>query len=283
MPLFKYVPLERLDILKNQEIRYTQPGALNDPFEMSVFLEYLIEPGEFEARISANLPDFAAKEYEKLPPEQRARIPLADFLSRATAATPAALPVMYQAMQRLVPFVRAQLRRVDSEMGVLSLTATADNLLMWSHYAAQHRGMVIEFDERHPIFHERRTEQDDFRHLRPVVYSGTMPAITLDNFDVVDFILTKSSEWAYEREVRILKALSDSKRSISSIAPEYDIYLFDMPSTAVKRVILGARTTPSEHELVYTTIMEAQHLRHIAVQLATLNDRTFGLTFIDYR
>lgn len=249
---------------------------------MSAFLEHLVEPENFPALLDNLLPSLAAKEYKKLPQKIQARITLPEFSNLAAARKSAALPQMQTVAQGLVVDARKALNDLDSKVGVLSLTASPDNLLMWSHYAAQHRGMVIEFDERHPIFHERRTEQDDFRHLRPVVYSGTRPAITLDNFDFVDFLLTKSSEWAYEREVRILKALSDSKRSISSIAPEYDIYLFDMPSTAVKRVILGARTTPSEHELVYTTIMEAQHLRHIAVQLATLNDRTFGLTFLDY-
>ncbi len=38
MPLFKYVTLDRIDILVNEEIRYTQLGAFNDPFEMPVFI-----------------------------------------------------------------------------------------------------------------------------------------------------------------------------------------------------------------------------------------------------
>ena len=30
---YKYVPAERIDILRNRLIRFTQPLALNDPFE----------------------------------------------------------------------------------------------------------------------------------------------------------------------------------------------------------------------------------------------------------
>jgi hypothetical protein len=33
MSLYKYVPPERLDVLRNLRIRFTQPGAQNDPFE----------------------------------------------------------------------------------------------------------------------------------------------------------------------------------------------------------------------------------------------------------
>ena len=34
MSLYKYVPSERLDILRNLRIRFTQPGAQNDLFEL---------------------------------------------------------------------------------------------------------------------------------------------------------------------------------------------------------------------------------------------------------
>ena len=31
--IYKYLPHERTDVLKNLKIRFTQPKALNDPFE----------------------------------------------------------------------------------------------------------------------------------------------------------------------------------------------------------------------------------------------------------
>ena len=34
MRLYKYAPIGRIDILLNETIRYTQPSALNDPYEM---------------------------------------------------------------------------------------------------------------------------------------------------------------------------------------------------------------------------------------------------------
>jgi hypothetical protein len=39
MSLYKYVPPERLDVLRNLRIRFTQPGAQNDPFELRPVVE----------------------------------------------------------------------------------------------------------------------------------------------------------------------------------------------------------------------------------------------------
>ncbi len=36
MILYKYLTPERIDVLKNRKIRYTQPAAFNDPFESAL-------------------------------------------------------------------------------------------------------------------------------------------------------------------------------------------------------------------------------------------------------
>jgi len=38
MSIYKYVIADRIDILENSRIRFTQPSALNDPFEMQPFI-----------------------------------------------------------------------------------------------------------------------------------------------------------------------------------------------------------------------------------------------------
>ena len=80
MTLFKYVTAERLDVISSLEIRFTQPNALNDPFELQPNIDSLVG----EADILANLPEspvdlrpMVTQAYEMLP-ELRA-IPL-EFL-----------------------------------------------------------------------------------------------------------------------------------------------------------------------------------------------------------
>jgi len=42
--------------------------------------------------------------------------------------------------------VHAKIRRNMSQMGIFSMSAVNDEILLWSHYAEEHRGFCIEFD-----------------------------------------------------------------------------------------------------------------------------------------
>jgi len=53
MTLFKYIRPERLDVIDNLEIRFTQPNALNDPFELHPPIDSIVA----EADVLANLPE----------------------------------------------------------------------------------------------------------------------------------------------------------------------------------------------------------------------------------
>src|SRR6187431_483413 len=85
MSLYKYVTPERIDILKNELIRFTQAGALNDPWEMRPYIERLMEDDLFEREIvskARNLDEkhlarlSAEKIWKGLPRKQRRSRPL---------------------------------------------------------------------------------------------------------------------------------------------------------------------------------------------------------------
>lgn len=284
MPLFKYVPLDRFDILVDEEIRYTQLGELNDPFEMPVFLEKAEKISTLEHHVDKIMPDLARTEYKKLSPAKRMKVPFKAFLKKAEKRAQQVKPELTQTLahfiEHITPKLQEQLRHFDRHFGVLSLTETPDNLLMWAHYSEQHTGMVIEFDETHSIFDERKSHKDDFRYLRQVVYSDERPILdTFGDFSITNFMLMKSAEWSYERERRIAKSITDARRVIP--ASPYDICLFDMPASAVKRVILGARVSPANMDRVKQDLGSHKHLGHIRLQQASLDVRLFALNFAD--
>lgn len=96
--------------------------------------------------------------------------------------------------------------------GVISLSETYDNLLMWSHYADEHRGAVFEFivedgkpgslflcAESNPITESNYFGKVDYRKFRKyqdIISSQTIPDIRRH------YIFTKSDEWMYEKEQR---------------------------------------------------------------------------------
>jgi len=169
MPLFKYVTLDRIDILVNQEIRYTQLSAFNDPFEMPVYIEKAFKNGEFENRLYKIIYEIAHNDYKNLPPKTRLKKSLAVYLKEVEKHTQSVVsgstPSLPGYIENIALSARNALLKLDQHFGVLSLTETPDNLLMWVHYSGLHTGMVIEFDELHPIFDERKSQQDEFRYL----------------------------------------------------------------------------------------------------------------------
>lgn len=138
-----------------------------------------------------------------------------------------------------------QLISILTHSRVLCLTETPDNVVMWSHYADEHRGVV---------FRLRRLEELDHRLLiaRKVVYSEEPVAYLciqdqIDNFlgfanhEVVprvwEIAHRKHSDWAYEREWRIRMPLLEQ--------PEGDGYsYYEEPKDLFDAIFLGCRMTP---------------------------------------
>jgi hypothetical protein len=71
--LFKYLRPERIDVLDRLELRFTQPGALNDPFELRPRFDSLVAEADILPHLSAMPVDFSLiprQAYEILPKEQ---------------------------------------------------------------------------------------------------------------------------------------------------------------------------------------------------------------------
>ena len=149
---------------------------------------------------------------------------------------------------------------------------------MWAHYGDQHRGIVLEIDSEDATLNERRTTDDDFRHLRKVNYADERPELILSEFSFEDLFLLKSNHWGYENEWRIIKSLSDATKTIN--AEPHDIYLFNLPSRAIKRLILGARVPERIRLNIENELSLNSHLSHITVQQAQLEDRKFAIRII---
>jgi hypothetical protein len=82
---------------------------------------------------------------------------------------------------------------------LLSVSKTAQNTVMWAHYADKHKGGVIGFDFRYL-----------FRNMEPVRYSKQRSKLSIwDDYLSKEFqeeyfrtLITKSTEWSYEGEFR---------------------------------------------------------------------------------
>lgn len=118
---------------------------------------------------------------------------------------------------RMAPFWATEWEKfrqaVGQALAILSLTDDPTNTIMWTHYASQHYGVVVEFDEYHTWFDQKTTPTDDLRHLVRVSYVENPHPRTWRQVNGTDMLYTKTAGWAYEREWRIIRPPEGRYRS----------------------------------------------------------------------
>lgn len=114
---------------------------------------------------------------------------------------------------------------IDERFGVASLTTSYNNPLMWSHYAASHKGICIEYDFKDII----RNKEDIKIFLDEVIYSDqrvTIDSNLMDKVDLKDIeskgkidllklfiggLFNKHKVWEYETEWRSIVIVDEQK------------------------------------------------------------------------
>lgn len=87
-----------------------------------------------------------------------------------------------------------------AKVGLYCLSSVRDNILMWSHYADQHRGYCLEFEATDHTYM--------FGEAHPVSYSDDYPSVefyTVTSSEKVHLsFLSKYRGWSYEQEWRVV-------------------------------------------------------------------------------
>ncbi len=288
--LYKYFAPSRSHIFNDWLIRFTQPGALNDPFEMRPHIAGYGTPEEvFE--IAANKwerhNEYEYREYVK---RHGNIINFEDYRARMERRR---LPMIHEAIAKSPENNTAMARKINEMMnnsvGILSLSASYDNFIMWAHYGHSHRGFVVEFDTASPFFKQERPPihananeeeaaqfAEEYGRLRVVHYSDERPSVVVTKMSF-DVLLTKGIPWKHEDEWRMLMPLeyADERRSESLV---YPLYLFKIPPNAVTKIILGGNC---DADLVRDTLSlrSRDETRHIAIEKARIDERHFQLNF----
>lgn len=278
--LYKYVTAARTDVLRDLSIRFTQPGALNDPFDLTPMFEQVMSEetvGDTLEQSKRMIEDALRKQYKKLPAELRDRVSLENFISIVQAnpslvdhALSNIAPIFRSVIAAFAPQAKAMLTEaLQSQVGILSLSELADHPLLWAHYADSHKGLAIEFDVQHEYFDRRRSDKDELYHLRKVKYAErSSMGRTLFDLDGDDLLVTKNLLWSYEQEWRMLAPL-DTAGSCREISGEA-VYLFPVPALAISGVVLGARVADKVSDEI-TELLRLKHFRHTQLYRAELD------------
>lgn len=241
MALYKYLAPDRLDVLEGRLIRFTQPAAFNDPFEFKPCIESALSQDHLLEHLEQNFDEILKRELKEYPilrqslPDEQVIELLRPFKAR--------IPDIIQMLTpQFLPGIATKLDvAFDANVGILCLSEVRDSLLMWGHYTDNHRGFVIGFDQHHPFFSVRRGPEDEFGFLRQVKYCRSRPRVTLADTTGEEWFETKSDEWAYEKEWRMMRVLQDAQAHRDT-AP-HPICLFGFPADAITEIVVGLRSS----------------------------------------
>lgn len=217
---FKYYTADCLKLtLSNATRKWSSPFEFNDPFDNRLKIRWTGNTIDLEKAITEKIiqlveeeqPDFdllfsdmqlLVSHIRTLPPAERSAC-LSELQKLKGIYTQESLAAMHATLNRTIEILL-------SDISIFCLTADHDNLLMWAHYADNHKGGVVKFL---PV------EKVDSPLLlaKKVNYSKETPAMGFSNLlnntmefrrAAIDAItLTKSTDWQYEKEWRIVTRL----------------------------------------------------------------------------
>lgn len=159
-----------------------------------------------------------------------------------------------------------------SNIGVLSLSSTKDNPVMWAHYANNHKGIVIEFDKENWFFNSKKLPEysDVIHYLEAVKYKDERKSINSNNYwKDKDTYLVKSKDWQYEKEYRM------------TICAEVDVKYKDgigikFSTELIKSVYIGSK---AEQEIIdyLKTMQKQEEWKHLKIYKFEIDKEEYKL------
>lgn len=244
--LYKYLPPERKTYLSDGLLRFTPPSALNDPYE--------VLPGISDEALEESFTLVKSK-YSEMPEHLR-------NLENDPS-----------------PFIEYYLKqcmgKINNSLGILSLSESWNNPLMWSHYTDSHQGLCIGFNSKHSFFAVNKIgETKQGMIALPVKYSDRRFVLTAKKMnmkDVHDVLYVKSLDWKYEKEVRVIATLDKAVKIVD--ATPFNISLFNVPHDAICEIIIGLRATQEIKE----SAMRLANELSISLYETVISRQTFKL------
>lgn len=232
--IHKYTTTDRLkEIIQNNSLYFSSVAKYNDPFE-------------FKANLSSN---FNQLELFTL---------LKDTGKYSDAEATKLSDMMIQDKEACLSSFQQSIEKTISKLGVCCLSQKYNNLLMWAHYGNDHKGVVLKF--------KMDKDLSFFSPLFKVDYCADFPKYNyFKNNKGLDHIQvkTKSIDWAYEEEMRIIKEKEG---------------LYQFNKIALFSIYFGLRTPQDEIDNIIKLATE-NGFEHLIYKKATIKEGHYSLEF----
>ena len=224
------------DSLINREMWFSNPSDFNDPFDCDINMQIRNSSQDkiqnyFDRYL---IKHFGAKELTGVNTENISRENFERLLNRVA-------------------------KKVTKRKGIACFLSNCENLLMWAHYANSHKGISLKFDILE--------DTEFFSPAKKVIYTKDYPEydyLTDKNDFVNQMFFTKSKEWEYEGEVRILKNKNGN---------------YQFSQNSLKEVIFGCKISDGDKKTL-TKVLE-NYYPNTKILQATKSETEFGLEFTE--
>lgn len=159
---------------------------------------------------------------------------------------------------------RDLLKDTLDKRGITCFSKRDDILLMWSHYSDKHKGVCLTFD----------FERDkDFLTLPyKVSYPESHPKVNpfINRGNETQFLLaTKSKEWEYEKEVRVVKEAAVHTKFQGAVG---------FNPLALTEIKFGYKVSPEDVRIIRNLVL--RKYPHIKLFRSQIKKAEFGIEFI---
>lgn len=267
--IYKYGSMYVKKTLTDQQIKVSQASELNDPFELSPS----VDPKKFTPNIARqvlkqehNIQEHYENEGRQLGFTKKKHYK-AHYLKTLDDRVRALMPNV----PKNVESARDNFAQTFSKRWRLFCASKRrDAILMWSHYAAEHKGIAIGYDAGKPPFSDVGAKYSvcvDYADEKPDFF---FQPNNLQNFEnaMRKVVGTKSSDWRYEEEVRYMFPVT------ACIGGS----LIPFPAETVVCLIFGARMPVADRDPYLALLSEIRYL-HVEIYAAKLSKERYALEF----
>ncbi len=167
----------------NSEVYFSSPNDFNDPFDCQIPLIYSSSEQEWK--------DQLINEYRKRLPTNTPENQIKHLIEKQFSGKDIG--------EEIKKLATKEIENALKHVGIYCLSKAKNNILMYSHYADNHRGVCLEFSG---------IKGTMCSHAKKVIYKTSFPRVKFIDSDFRTQgevqLLTKSSFWKYEKEYRIL-------------------------------------------------------------------------------
>lgn len=246
-------------ILNNQEIYFTSCNKFNDPFDSTIPVRYNL--------VSE---DQILQYYKKHLKKAFSHLTKSEVLKKALDAVKKGVyknPTQIELLKKYMMIKR------EKDFGVFSCSQIKDSILMWTHYANDHKGFCVGFNIAELMKFKEKigVKKGILFNLYEVFYHDKYPVLipsgtSADEFAVLEPFRIKASIWNYEQEYRLI-LISGTNLSLQ------------LPDSIISEIIIGCKMPEEQKENLISEVIRKPY--PIKIFQSHIKEVEYGLDFVE--